>query len=125
MENAKNFYSRKSPRLPWSKSLLILRARYLRKRIGRVAGDLFKAGAIDKTTLVEMLDPPMIDTVLARLPKLEEAQAQMAQMQAQQEASKTEKNVALAKGPCRGSRRLRALALSLQISLAPYYPNRA
>jgi hypothetical protein len=63
----------------------------------QVAGDLFKAGAIDKTTLVEMLDPPMIDTVLARLPKLEEAQAQMAQMQAQQEASKTEKNVALAK----------------------------
>ena len=63
----------------------------------QVAGDLFKAGAIDKTTLVEMLDPPMIDTVLARLPKLEAAQAEAAKMQAQQEASKTEKNIATAK----------------------------
>jgi hypothetical protein len=44
-----------------------------------------------------MLDPLMIDTILARLPKLEAAQSEMAKMQAQQEASKTEKNVALAK----------------------------
>lgn len=62
-----------------------------------VAGDLFKAGAIDKKTLIEMLDPPMIDTVLARLPALEKAQAEMARMQAQQEQSKTEKNAAQAK----------------------------
>lgn len=63
----------------------------------QVAGELFKAGAIDKVTLIEMLDPPMIDTILARLPKLEEAQAQMAKLQAAQEISKTEKNVAQAK----------------------------
>jgi len=62
-----------------------------------VAGDLFKAGAIDKKTLIEMLDPPMIDTVLARLPALEKAQAQTAQLQAMQEQSKTEKNAAQAK----------------------------
>ena len=63
----------------------------------QVAGDLFKAGAIDKATLIEMLDPPMIDTVLARLPKLEKAQAEAAKMQAAQEQSKTEKNIATAK----------------------------
>jgi hypothetical protein len=62
----------------------------------QVAGELFKAGAIDKRTLVEMLDPPMIDTILARLPALEEAQSQAAKMQAEQEASKTEKNMAQA-----------------------------
>jgi len=62
----------------------------------QVAGELFKAGAIDKTTLIEMLDPPMIDTILARLPKLEEAQAEMAKLQAQQEVSKTQKNQAAA-----------------------------
>ena len=67
----------------------------------QVAGDLFKAGAIDKTTLVEMLDPPMIDTVLARLPKLEAAQAEAAKMQAQQEQSKTEKNIANRKSSTR------------------------
>jgi hypothetical protein len=60
----------------------------------QIATELFKAGAIDKQTLVEMLDPPMIDTVLARLPKLEEAQAEMAKLQAAQEQSKTQKNVA-------------------------------
>lgn len=63
----------------------------------QVATELFKVGAIDKTTLVEMLDPPMIDTILARLPKLEEAQAEMAKLQAQQEISKTAKNEAAAK----------------------------
>lgn len=62
----------------------------------QVAGELFKSGAIDKVTLIEMLDPPMIDTILARLPKLEEAQAKMAQLQAQQEISKTAKNEAAA-----------------------------
>jgi hypothetical protein len=62
----------------------------------QVAGELFKSGAIDKVTLIEMLDPPMIDTILARLPKLEEAQAKMAQLQAQQEISKTVKNEAAA-----------------------------
>ena len=62
----------------------------------QVAEGLFKAGAIDKTTLIEMLDPPMRDTILARLPKLEEAQAQAAKMQAAQEQSKTEKNAAQA-----------------------------
>jgi len=62
-----------------------------------IAGDLFKAGAIDKKTLIEMLDPPMIDTVLARLPALEKSQAEIAKLQAQQEQSKTEKNAAQAK----------------------------
>jgi hypothetical protein len=62
----------------------------------QIATELFKAGAIDKQTLVEMLDPPMIDTVLARLPKLEEAQAEMAKLQAAQEQSKTQKNAAQA-----------------------------
>lgn len=62
----------------------------------QAAEALFKAGAIDKRTLVEMLDPPLIDTILARLPALEEGQAKIAQLQAQQEASKTEKNVATA-----------------------------
>jgi hypothetical protein len=62
----------------------------------QVADALFKAGAIDKLTLVEMLDPPMIDTVLARLPKLEEAQAEMAKLQAAQEISKTQVNQAKA-----------------------------
>jgi hypothetical protein len=62
----------------------------------QVAEALFKAGAIDKHTLVEMLDPPMIDSILARLPALEEAQGQAAKMQAEQEASKTEKNRAQA-----------------------------
>jgi hypothetical protein len=62
----------------------------------QVAEALFKAGAIDKRTLVEMLDPPMIDSILARLPALEESQAQVAKMQAEQEASKTEKNRAQA-----------------------------
>ncbi len=63
----------------------------------QIAGELFKAGAADKTTLIEMLDPPMRDTILARLPKLEEAQAQAAKMQAAQEQSKTEKNIAQSK----------------------------
>lgn len=58
---------------------------------------LFKAGAIDKRTLVEMLDPPLIDTILARLPALEEGQQKIAQLQAQQEISKTQKNEAAAK----------------------------
>ena len=62
----------------------------------QVAGELFKAGAIDKLTLIEMLDPPMLDTILARLPALEEGQAKMAQLQAQQEISKTAKNEAAA-----------------------------
>ncbi len=62
----------------------------------QIATELFKAGAIDKQTLVEMLDPPMIDTVLARLPKLEESQAEMAKLQAAQEISKTQKNQAAA-----------------------------
>lgn len=67
----------------------------------QIAGELFKAGAIDKTTLIEMLDPPMIDTILARLPKLEEAQAEMAKLQAAQELSKTQKNQAAAQASLR------------------------
>lgn len=63
----------------------------------QLAEGLFKAGVIDKLTLVEMLDPPMKDTILARLPKLEEAQQAMAKMQAAQEQAKTEKNAAQAK----------------------------
>lgn len=62
----------------------------------QMADGLFKAGAIDKRTLVEMLDPPMIDTILARLPALEEAQSEVAKLKAQQEQSKTVKNVAQA-----------------------------
>lgn len=61
-----------------------------------LAGDLLKAGAIDKRTFIEMLDPPMIDTILARLPALEESQAKVAELQAMQEQSKTEKNIAQA-----------------------------
>jgi hypothetical protein len=62
----------------------------------QVAGELFKAGAIDKRTLVEMLDPPMLDSILSRLPALEEAQGLAAKMQAEQEQSKTDKNKAQA-----------------------------
>lgn len=62
----------------------------------QIAEGFLKAGIIDKRTFVEMMDPPMIDTILARLPKLEEAQAEMAKMQAMQEASKTQKNQAQA-----------------------------
>jgi hypothetical protein len=43
-----------------------------------------------------MLDPPMLDTILVRLPKLEEGQAKIAELQAAQEASKTQKNQAQA-----------------------------
>ena len=63
----------------------------------QIAGELFKAGAIDKVTLIEMLDPPFRDTILARLPKLEESQAQVAKLQAEQEQAKTAKNAAQAK----------------------------
>lgn len=63
----------------------------------QVAGELLKAGAIDKTTFIEMLDPPLIDTILARLPALEKAQAEVSKLQAAQEISKTQKNEAQAK----------------------------
>jgi len=63
----------------------------------QIAGELFKAGAIDKQTLVEMLDPPMLETILARLKKLEANQAQVAQLQVAAETSKIEKNQATAR----------------------------
>lgn len=62
----------------------------------QLAGLLYEAGAIDKQTLIEMLDPPMIEAILARLAKLEKGQAEQAKIAAQSEAAKTAKNVAQA-----------------------------
>lgn len=62
----------------------------------QMAEGMFKNGVIGKQTYAEMLDPPMLETVLARLPELEKAQAKVAELQAQQEASKAEKNLAQA-----------------------------
>jgi len=61
-----------------------------------LAVELFKAQAINKHTLVEMLDPPMLETILARLPELEAGAAQAAKVQAAVEQSKADKNAAQA-----------------------------
>ena len=50
-----------------------------------LAFNLFKAGVIDKESLLDMLDPPMKQLLKDRLKKMEEKQAQAQQQQAQQQ----------------------------------------
>jgi len=49
-----------------------------------LAFNLFKAGVIDKESLLDMLDPPMKQLLKDRLKKMEDKQAQAQQLQAQQ-----------------------------------------
>ena len=51
-----------------------------------LAADLFKAKAIDRATLIEMVDPPMKAVMLRNLKKIEAKEAAAAAQQAQQQA---------------------------------------
>ena len=55
-----------------------------------LAFNLFKAGVIDKESLLDMLDPPMKQLLKDRLKKMEEKQQQQQQLQAQQQQQKSE-----------------------------------
>jgi hypothetical protein len=55
-----------------------------------LAFNLFKAGVIDKESLLDMLDPPMKQLLKDRLKKMEEKQQQQQQAQAQQQQQKSE-----------------------------------
>jgi len=55
-----------------------------------LAFNLLKAGAIDKESLLDMLDPPMKQLLKDRLKKMEEKQQQQQQAQAQQQQQKSE-----------------------------------
>jgi hypothetical protein len=55
-----------------------------------LAFNLFKAGVIDKESLLDMLDPPMKQLLKDRLKKMEEKQQQQQQLQAQQQQQKSQ-----------------------------------
>jgi hypothetical protein len=55
-----------------------------------LAFNLFKAGVIDKESLLDMLDPPMKQLLKDRLKKMEEKQQQQQQLQAQKQQQKSE-----------------------------------
>jgi hypothetical protein len=50
-----------------------------------LAFSLFQAGAIDRESLIELVDPPSKQLLKERLKKMEEQQAQMAQLQMAQQ----------------------------------------
>ncbi len=51
------------------------------EELDRTANELFEAGAIDRRTLLELRQPPMLDMLLERLKDIEEKEAKNAQMQ--------------------------------------------